>query len=244
MNRRAKIAETVRTVSLGGQQLSYVLRRTNRRRTIGLMVDDRGLKVASPWHVPLNEIYQMLARSETWVLNKLAAWQSRRPLEQGWASGDLLNFMGKELQLKIEVTLLGHGVWMERGLLRVYAPNHEATTVHPLVTSGIAIKLRYSPCRVHLAPHHGFRASRVVVSNAKTQWGSCTSEGKVCLNWRLMQARPAVIDYVVAHELAHLRHMNHGPAFWATVTIACPQYLKLREELKERDKVTEFCSHF
>jgi predicted metal-dependent hydrolase len=237
MNRRAKIAETVRTVSLGGQQLSYVLRRTNRRRTIGLMVDDRGLKVASPWHVPLDEIYQMLARSEMWVLDKLAAWQLRRPTPQGWASGDVLNFLGKEIQLKIEIALLGHGVWMERGLLRVYTPNHETTAVHQLVTVWYRDQAaRYFPERVAaLAPVLGVCASRVIVSNAKTQWGSCNSEGKVRLNWRLMQARPAVIDYVVAHELAHLRHMNHSPAFWATVTIACPQYRKLREELKERD---------
>jgi|ERR1700674_493384 predicted metal-dependent hydrolase len=237
MSRRAKVTETVRTVSLGGQQLSYVLRRTNRRRTIGLMVDDRGLKVASPWHVPLDEICQMLAQSEAWVLTKLAAWQSRRATEQGWASGEMLGFLGEPMRLKVEIALLGHGVWMGRGLCRVYAPNPEAATVRELVAVWYRDQAaRYFPERVAaLAPVLGVHASRVIVSNAKTQWGSCNSEGSVRLNWRLMQARPAVIDYVVAHELAHLRHMNHSPAFWATVTIACPHYRKLREELKERD---------
>ena len=136
-----------------------------------------------------------------------------------------------------EIALLGHGVWMGRGLCRVYAPNPEAATVRELVAVWYRDQAaRYFPERVAaLAPVLGVHASRVIVSNAKTQWGSCNSEGSVRLNWRLMQARPAVIDYVVAHELAHLRHMNHSPAFWATVTIACPHYRKLREELKERD---------
>jgi predicted metal-dependent hydrolase len=237
MSRRAKIVETIRTVCLGGQELSYVLRRTNRRRTIGLMVDHEGLKVASPWYVPMHEIYEMLLRSEAWVLDKLAAWQSRLPAERGWASGDVLHFLGKNVQLKLDVALVGHGVWLERGLMHVYAPSRDAQAVRELVTIWYRDQAaRHFPERVAaVSPSLGVRASRVIVSNARTQWGCCNSEGEVRLNWRLMQARPAVIDYVVVHELAHLRHMDHSPAFWAAVAAACPQYRKLREELKEKD---------
>lgn len=237
MNRRAKTVESVRTIRLGGQELSYKLRRTNRRRTIGLMVDHEGLKVASPWYVPMHEIYAMLERSESWVLDKLAAWQCRRLAERGWTSGDTLDFQGREVRLRVDIAMLGHGVWLERGALRVFAPNRNADTVRELVTVWYRDQAaRHFPERVAaIAPALGVRASRVIVSNAKTQWGCCNTKGEVRLNWRLMQARPAVIDYVVVHELAHLRHMNHSPAFWATVAAACPQYLKLREELKEKD---------
>jgi len=70
------------------------------------------------------------------------------------------------------------------------------------------------------------------LSSARTRWGSCTSQGIIRLNWRLVQAPPAVLDYVIAHELAHLRHMNHSPAFWAEVGRLYPGWQPARQWLK------------
>lgn len=232
---RARVAETTRSIQVGGRELTYVLRRTNRRRTIGLIVDHQGLKVASPWHVPLAEIYAMIERSQDWVFDKLKAWQAHRPAQRRWVSGETLHWLGKEVCLQIHIVMLGHGVWQERGVLRIYAPDREA--VPQLITAWYRDQaLAYFQARIALtAPRLNVQPRRLAISNAKHQWGSCNARGEVRLNWRLMQATPAIIDYVVAHELAHLRHMDHSPRFWAAVASVCPQYARLREELKEKD---------
>jgi len=76
---------------------------------------------------------------------------------------------------------------------------------------------------------------RVMISSANSRWGSCNSRREVRLSWRLVKAPPALIDYVVCHELAHLRHMNHSREFWAEVGRLCPEYRRLRDELEATD---------
>jgi predicted metal-dependent hydrolase len=85
----------------------------------------------------------------------------------------------------------------------------------------------------HFAPMLQVRWTRLALSNAATRWGSAKSDGSIRLNWRLMHLQPAVLDYVVVHELSHLREMNHGPRFWSTVHSVMPDYLGLRKQLKE-----------
>jgi predicted metal-dependent hydrolase len=76
---------------------------------------------------------------------------------------------------------------------------------------------------------------RVMLSSANSRWGSCNSRREVRLAWRLVKARPALVDYVVCHELAHLRHMNHSRDFWAEVGRLCPDFKRLRDELEATD---------
>jgi len=77
----------------------------------------------------------------------------------------------------------------------------------------------------------GIEPPRVFISNAQTRWGSCNANREVRLNWRLIQASPHIIDYVVAHELAHLKEMNHSARFWRVVERMCPGYQTARTEL-------------
>ncbi|MDE7021551.1 MAG: M48 family metallopeptidase [Lachnospiraceae bacterium] len=92
----------------------------------------------------------------------------------------------------------------------------------------------YIPQRV--AYYHAMTGGiyeRITIRDQKTRWGSCSSKGTLSFNWRLMLAPPAVLDYVVVHELCHLTHMDHSPAFWQAVEAVCPDYRKLRRWLKE-----------
>ncbi len=92
----------------------------------------------------------------------------------------------------------------------------------------------YIPKRV--AYYHamtGGTYKRISIRDQKTRWGSCSSKGTLSFNWRLMLAPPAVLDYVVVHELCHLTHMNHSKAFWQAVEAVCPDYRNLRKWLKE-----------
>jgi predicted metal-dependent hydrolase len=85
----------------------------------------------------------------------------------------------------------------------------------------------------HYAPQLKVQWRKLVLSNAGTRWGTAHSDGLIRLNWRLVHFRMAVIDYVVAHELSHLRVMDHSPRFWETVGTVVPDYAQLRCQLKD-----------
>ncbi len=89
------------------------------------------------------------------------------------------------------------------------------------------------PFRLHeLAAQHGLVVSRVSIRNQRSRWGSCGRDGHICLNWRLVLMPPEVRDYVLVHELMHLRRMDHSPAFWRLVAEAMPDYAAARQWLR------------
>jgi predicted metal-dependent hydrolase len=92
---------------------------------------------------------------------------------------------------------------------------------------------RELPARLlELAARHGLQVRKISVRNQKWRWGSCSPRGHICLNWRLIGMPEAVRDYVLIHELMHLKRMDHSPRFWALVAQACPDYLELRRSLR------------
>jgi predicted metal-dependent hydrolase len=92
---------------------------------------------------------------------------------------------------------------------------------------------RELPARLlELAAQHGLVVSRVSIRNQRARWGSCGRDGHICLNWRLVLMPPSVSDYVLVHELMHLRRMDHSPAYWLLVAAACPSYREARAWLR------------
>lgn len=92
----------------------------------------------------------------------------------------------------------------------------------------------YFPKRAaYFQPFTGGIYQRITIRDQKTRWGSCSARGTLSFNWRLMLAPPAVLDYVVVHELCHLTYMNHSPAFWQAVANVCPDYRTHRKWLKD-----------
>jgi predicted metal-dependent hydrolase len=93
---------------------------------------------------------------------------------------------------------------------------------------------RELPVRLlELAETHGLRVDRISVRNQRWRWGSCSRGGHICLNWRLVRMPPAIRDYVIIHELMHLKRMDHSPRFWKLVAEACPEYQTARKWLRE-----------
>jgi predicted metal-dependent hydrolase len=105
------------------------------------------------------------------------------------------------------------------------------------------LRLRASrelPQHLHrLAAEHGLRVSRVSVRNQRSRWGSCSPSGHICLNWRLILMPDAVRDYVLIHELMHLRQLNHSRRFWRLVAEACPDYGTARQWLLDNRHVLD-----
>ncbi len=95
-------------------------------------------------------------------------------------------------------------------------------------------KKELPPRLLELAAQHGLAVSRISIRNQRWRWGSCSRTGHICLNWRLVTMPDAVRDYVLIHELMHLKRMDHSPKFWKLVAAACPAYQDARAWLRSR----------
>jgi len=93
------------------------------------------------------------------------------------------------------------------------------------------------PRLLQLAAEHGLHVRRVSVRNQKWRWGSCSPDGHICLNWRLVAMPPWVRDYVMIHEIMHLKRLDHSKAFWKLVAAACPPFREAREWLRKNDRL-------
>ena len=238
-----------RQVVLRDHVVGYELKRA-RRRSIGFVVGADGLAVTAPRWVTQAAIDAALHDKAAWILRKLHEQRERtKRLDAAriaWHDGELLPFLGARVRLVLDPSIGGVGL---RGVpldavpaLHVgLPPSAEPSQVRDAVQGWLQRQARRifdERCR-HFEGLLGVRVRRMSLSSAATRWGSASADGSIRLNWRLVHFAPAVIDYVVAHELAHLREMNHGPAFWDVVRSAVPDFEAARGAL-ERDVLPVF----
>lgn len=224
-----------RTALLAGQVVSYTLKRSGKRRTIGLRIDDDGLTVAMPLRASERWLGGVLQEKADWIVQTLARWQSRKPDPIRWEDGAAIPFLGENLTLRVVPSLFGSAPMLQGRQLFVHVAdglNHAA--IEQAVTQWLRreAEVLFRERVAHFAPVLGSAPSELKLSSARTQWGSCTASGTVHLNWQLIKLPLRLVDYVVVHELSHLQQMNHSPAFWAVVKAACPDFKKRRAELR------------
>jgi predicted metal-dependent hydrolase len=206
------------------------LRRSRRRRTLGLTVTAREVRIHAPSWTPRAEIERYVLEQRDWLRLAWTRLQARAPQSPADALTEV-RYLGRALRLDIQASLFV-GVRRQGDTLRVHAPLDVDIValvrawLHTQATRLLAWRLARIARKLGRAP------SRFALSNAQTQWGSCTRRGHVRLNWRLVQAPLSLIDYVAAHELAHLVHLDHSPRFWAQVAELCPDALARRAELR------------
>jgi predicted metal-dependent hydrolase len=230
------VARDLRQVALAGGTLDYALVRRRGRRGVGLKVDETGLTVSAPLTMPVARIEAFVAQSERWVRRKIEEWRGRDVPQVRWEEGTLLPFLGRAVELRISPA--GRtSVALQGEELRVAVRDPQEDAVRRAVTGWYRHAAReHLAARVDaLSAHAGIAPPRFMLSSAMSRWGSCNTRREVRLTWRLVKAPEPLIDYVVCHELAHLRHMNHSPAFWAEVARQCPQYESHRAELLATD---------
>ena len=231
-----------RIVQFERQWVEYELRRSQ-RRTIGFTIDDRGLTVTAPRWVTQADIHEALHEKSRWICRKLVEWReyaSRRTrLEIFWVDGAEVPYLGQTLRLSIDESPCSstRAVVRHQGdglFATVPAGAVGADVLKPLVQGWVQARARelFGARIDHFSALLGTRPSRWGLSSARTRWGSCGPDGAIRLNWRLMYFPPAIVDYVIAHELAHLREMNHGARFWAIVERLCPAYREARAWLR------------
>jgi predicted metal-dependent hydrolase len=216
-------------IRLEGGILGYQLVRA-RRRTIALFVDGDGVEARVPRYATLADVEAFIREKERWIRRRLAE-PRRRPFV--WEAGARLPWMGRTLELALlpgEFTVRLSGERLNVGLdVGLTA----GTGLRERVLGWIrAQALALFQQRVAaLSRPLGLAVTGVGLSNARTRWGSCSARGRVLLNWRLMLFPPHLIDYVVAHELAHRRELNHSARFWNWVAALYPEHRAARREL-------------
>ncbi len=226
--------ETTRTIALGDRIVPYTLRRA-RRRTIGLTIDHRGLRVGAPHRAPLKEVETLILKHGEWVAQKLDEWRERRrPAPQPLADGTRLPFLGAWLEIRLAAGN-NRGVWSEGeppALTLFLRSPDDAPQILEKHLRGKALQ-EFGVRLAHHAGRFGRPVPPLALSSARTRWGSCSLKSGIRLNWRLIHCAPHIIDYVIVHELAHLLEMNHSARFWSIVGNYCPDYRTIREELRK-----------
>ena len=244
-----------RQTLLDGVAVAYEVKR-GKRRTIGFSVGSDGLSVSAPKWVPLYEIDKAVVEKSAWVIKKLRETRQRHEkLEAArieWKDGTAVPFLGEQVIVVLDPRHAFGGVGAE---LKSSAVTHADTlpgitnlTLHvglshtatpEQIKDAVQAWLMRQAKRLfierlnHFAPTLDVQWRKLSLSSAGTRWGSASADGSIRLNWRLMHFKPSVIDYVVVHELSHLRVMDHSPRFWDTVRAVVPDYAELRSQLKD-----------
>ncbi len=239
----ARVEPVERSIALDGRPVDYLLVRRRGRRGVGLKIDGSGMTVAASLTTPISAIEDLIGKNSSWVLKKLGEWSHRKITPQRWETGATISFLGESLTLMIDAGATKTKVEQAQSHLfvQVKAPIHDADAIAHQAEAAVVgwYKKQALP---HMAQRTFFYAKlhqltppRVFLSSANSRWGSCNSRREIRFSWRLMKARPALIDYVVCHELSHLRHMNHSAHFWGEVERMCADYAILKTELDQND---------
>jgi predicted metal-dependent hydrolase len=217
-------------IELGGRMLEYRFAR-RRRRTLGLTIDAGGLKVAAPLRAPWREIEGFLRDKERWILRKLGEWaRTPRGIVLRGESGETLPLFGAPYILEVGKGRRGVERRGDAIVLSVPQRSRPLDVLLAWLKQQALDALR--PRAGHYAAQLGLPAPRIALSNARTQWGVCTEHGAIRLSWRLVHLEPALADYVVAHEVAHLVELNHSRRYWALLARLYPGWRGARERLE------------
>jgi len=224
-------AEEHRHIHLGARIVDYKLRRA-RRRTLGMTIDRRGLRVGAPPRASLREIEAFLRLNADWVLKKLEEWHAERKEHRVVVrDGATLPLLGAVCVVKVEAGA-NRVRWDGHALTLQARPDADLRHLALRGLRSRALEV-FTSRALHYAALLGKPMPPLALSSAHTRWGSCSEKTGIRLSWRLIHAPLWLIDYVVVHELAHLVEMNHSKRFWSVVESLYPDYRAARHELKQ-----------
>lgn len=231
-----------RRIQLGHTDVAYAFRRA-KRRTIGMAVGPDGLEVSAPRWVSVGEVELALREKADWIARKLVEMDERQQqlgaARIDWRDGVVIPYLGNDLQVVLDSTqaLKKGAAHLDGAVLRLGLPMHaDAAQIRDAAQAWLMrqAKVLFTQRLDHFAPQLQVQWRKLSLSSAATRWGSAGADGGIRLNWRLIHHKLDIIDYVVAHELSHLRVMNHSPQFWETVESVVPDYAKRRRVLREQ----------
>jgi predicted metal-dependent hydrolase len=229
-----------RSISLSQGPLDYTLRVSGRARRVRLVIQPGGaLEVVAPPGAPLTRVEAALREHEAWIIRTRARMSRVTPAAppEPLVEGRLLPCAGRQLRLSLRAG-------SREGHFQARLADDHLTLTLPHADEALARAAleRWYRRRAQVViaerlalwnAHYSYAWTRVAIKEQKTRWGSCSRRGSLNFNWRLLLAPLPVLDYVVIHELCHLKEPNHAPRFWALVAQTCPDYRERRDWLRQ-----------
>lgn len=216
-------------ITIDKTEYDYKLRISKKARYMRLQVStDKGLEVIVPYGISFREVERFLTSKGDWVVKHL------KKISKGQEN---YLFFGRKLGIehRYDESLRRHRLELNEDTLRILSPEGDKASLGTIYSAWLRLKAeQYIPGRVReMAARHGFRVNKITIRGQKTRWGSCSRGGNLSFNFKLMSYSSAIIDYVIVHELCHLKEMNHSKDFWNLVEGIVPDYKMLRKELKK-----------
>lgn len=213
------------------QPFSYQIVRSPRRRSISIEVKAAEVMVRAPMRVPERELHKFVQEKKRWIMQKIAAQQQHLASlpQRTYVSGSDFPYLGKTLIVSLDMAASAAVECVDNCLLvRLSSRSRLAQEeqVRRLIYAWYQQQaLAILTVRTQaLAAQMGLRCNAVTIKTTRSKWGHCTSRGAIQYNWQIILAPEAIVDYLVAHEVCHLRHPNHSAAFWQLVASVCPTY--------------------
>jgi predicted metal-dependent hydrolase len=210
-------------------RLAFV-RHPRARRYVLRVLADGSARVTLPRRGSFSGARQFVLQNIPWLERRLQQAARRAASPSTWVHGTKILFRGEDVVLQRVETNGSRAIQFAQESIPASTEN-----LRPQVEGHLRrLASRELPHRLlELAAHHGFVVQRITIRNQRSRWGSCSRSGTISLNWRLIQAPPFVSDYILLHELAHLKHMNHSARYWAEVARICPAWDAAEKWLKQ-----------
>lgn len=218
-----------------GETIAYQLER-RARRTVGLKITADGFVVHAPKYILEFQLKKLIQEKSNWIVSKLDARKQNHIPPIIWQDGETLQLLGNAINLNVVQDAKNKQAQFNHDSLTITSPqaDDEAVIKHKVIQwYKKQAEVDFGRRLAVLAAKLGVSTPPLKLSSAQSRWGSCSSRGDIRLNWRLLQAPPHIINYVVCHELAHLKEMNHSAKFWAVVESIYPDYKLAEKELKQ-----------
>jgi len=221
------VEQNSRTLELNSQKIPYRYRFSKKAKYLQLRINRQHLELIIPARISLAEGEHFLHKKSDWILSHVHLFGEER-----------ISLFGKKMSvyLQPDLFLKKYRVEIKNEKLTFYVPESNTLSVVELFDKYLRhVALKYLSERTReLSTRFSFSVSKISVRGQSTRWGSCSRRGNISLNYLLLKFRREVIDYVIIHELCHLRQMNHSRRFWHEVAAILPDYKKLKNELKNQ----------
>jgi predicted metal-dependent hydrolase len=230
------------TVQFGNTTINYQVQRSERRKTVSIGVDHQGVTLTAPSETDSSHLQQLVYSRGPWIIRKQSNLRDSAQVvssERRFVSGEEVRYLGRQYRLKRipntqKVRLYGR-------FLEI--PDLEnIPLLRSLIVEWFCLRAEERlPERVQLYSRRlGVSVPPIFVRDQQSRWGSCNAKGELRFNWRIIMAPMSLVDYVVAHELCHLEHLDHSSSFWKRLRQIMPDYRKRRDRLAELAECFDF----
>lgn len=217
--------------------MNILITRTKRKKTISILIKDGNVEVKAPFNLKQNEIDAFILKKEKWIKNKILSQKKIKQLpEKKFINGEVFKFLGKDLMLKINISV-AKKTYIKNDYICLDLKNNTKNNRDKIKKE---LELFYRSFSEKILKEKtlieskkmNLKVEKIKVRSYKNRWGSCSSNGDISYNWKLIMAPEKIINYVIIHELCHLIHFNHSREYWEEVSKKLPNYRESKEWLK------------